>query len=290
MLSVVYPTGSRTIVRTTPATSAVVSWNTTAPEGSIDLAAYCADGALSDWLPYVSFEVGERRSLCGKDAVARIETDIVRAASPITAIEVRSDTVLDMLAVSTPVYGAAPPPIVHAPSLGVRPISQYVEAQPNQSGWCSPAALAMLLDYWTVPASVTGLVRDVYDVTYGGTGNWTFNTAAAAYYGLRATVVHLAGLEHAATFIAAGIPLAISIAWKKGDLPGAPLPASGGHLIVLRGFPSANIAHVNDPAHPEIATMYLAENLDRIWRAHGGIAYAVVPPERMQDVLALANA
>jgi hypothetical protein len=290
MLSVVYPTAPRTIIRTAPATSAVVSWNTRAPAGHIDLAAYCADGALSDWLPYVAFDTGERRSLCGKDAAARIETDIVRTASPVTALEVRSDVALDMLAVSTPVYGSAAPPIVYAPSLDVRPISQYVPEHPNQTGWCSPAAVAMLLAYWGTTASVTDLVSDVYDTAYGGTGNWTFNTAAAARYGLRAAVVHLAGLEHAATFTASGIPLAISIAWKKGELPGAPLPSSAGHLIVLRGFPSANIAHVNDPAHPELATMYLCEDLDRIWRAHGGVAYAVVPPERMQDVLALANA
>jgi hypothetical protein len=289
MLSIVYPTGSRTIVRTGPATSAVVSWNTTAPAGHIDLAIYRADGALSDWLPYAAFDATGRQSLGGHDDVARIDTDIVRANAPITAIEVRCDVPLDMIAVSTQVFGPAPAPLAHSKSLHVRPISQYVAELPQERGWCSPASLAMLFDYWGQPADVTDIARAVHDNAYAGTGNWTFNTALAGQRGLRAAVIHLRGLEHAAAFLAAGIPLAISIAWKEGELPGAPLPSSKGHLIVVRGFPSANIVHVNDPAHPEVGTMYLAESLDSIWRAHGGVAYAIVPPERMADVLALAN-
>jgi hypothetical protein len=241
-------------------------------------------------LPYVAFGPAGRQSLGGHDDVARIDTDIVRANAPITAIEVRCDVALDMIAVSTPVYGTAPAPLVHSKSLNVGPQSQYVAEFPQERGWCSPASLAMLFDYWGQPTDVAAIARAVYDDAYAGTGNWAFNTALAGGRGLRAAVVHLRGLEHAATFLAAGIPLAISIAWRDGELPGAPLPSSKGHLIVVRGFPSANIVHVNDPAHPDIGTMYLAESLDNIWRAHGGVAYAIVPPERMADVLALANA
>jgi hypothetical protein len=289
LLRIAYPTELRTIVRTAPATSAVVSWNTTAPHGRIDLAIYRADGAVSDWLPYAAFDANGRRSLDGGDDVARIQTDIVRSSVPITAIEVRSDARFEMIAVSTPVYGPQPPAITHTQSLNVRPISQYLLTHPQQRGWCSPAAFAMLLDFWGVHVDVAEIAGAVYDDTYAGTGNWTFNTAFAAQCGLRGAVVHLSGVDHAAAFIAAGIPLALSIAWKEGDLPGAPLPASSGHLVVLRGFPSAQIAHVNDPAHTEIATMYLTQKLDTVWRAHGGVAYALVPPERVEQMLALAN-
>lgn len=290
MLRIAYPTGLRTIVRTAPATSAVVSWNAAAPPRRIDLAIYREDGAVSDWLPYSAFGENGRRSLNGSDDVARIHTDIVRSGVPITAIEVRSDVPLDMIAVSTPVYGAPPPPITHTQSLNVRPISQYVPAQHEQRGWCSPASLAMLLDFWGKPVDLADIARAVYDDEYSGAGNWAFNTAVAAQYGLRGAVLHLSGIEHAAMFLAAGIPLAASIAWKDGDLPGAPLTASSGHIVVLRGFPSSQIAQVNDPAHTEVATMYLAQKLDSVWRAHGGIAYAIVPPERVDELLALANA
>ena len=32
------------------------------------------------------------------------------------------------------------------------------------------------------------------------------------------------------------MPVVMSIAWKKGELTGAPIPSSSGHLIVLAGF------------------------------------------------------
>jgi len=86
MLTHAVPSGTRTIVRIQPATSAVVSWNTRAVNGHIDLAVYRADGALSTWLPYVQFGRSGRRSLGGGDGVAKIATDIVQAASPIVAI------------------------------------------------------------------------------------------------------------------------------------------------------------------------------------------------------------
>jgi hypothetical protein len=289
VLRIAYPDGLRTIVRTAPSTSAVVSWNTTEPAGRIDLAVYREDGGLSEWLEYAVFGNWGRRSLNGKDDVARIETDVVRADAPITAIEVRSSVPLEMIAVSTPVDPVTRPAIVPQAPLDVRPLSQYVDEHAHEISWCSPASLAMLLDYWEKPATVADVARAVYDETYAGTGNWAFNVAYAGTRGLRAAVVHLGGLDHAATFVQAGIPLALSFAWKNGELPGAPLGASPGHLAVLRGFPSERLVRVNDPAQPGVVTTYSSEKFDAVWRAHGGVAYAIVPPDRTAELLALAN-
>lgn len=283
------PTAERTLLRVAPARAAVVSWNTQARAGRIDLAIYRADGHVSTWLPYVEFDAERRRSLCGADDVARIATDIVRADESIVAIEVRSDVVLDAIAVSTPVHDRRGTRAQPAAALDVPPLSQFLPQHPRERGWCSAAALAMILGYYGQPCDVPEVARRVYDDAYGGTGNWAFNAAFAGSLGLRAAVVHLADLDHAGAFIAAGIPLALSYSWHGEELPGAPLDHSAGHLAVLRGFTRHGHPQVNDPAHADVATIYDRQALERVWREHGGIAYAVVRRERADELLRLAN-
>ncbi|GAC1419986.1 MAG: peptidase C39 family protein [Candidatus Velthaea sp.] len=289
MLSLVEPTGGRTIVRTAPVKRAVVVWNTRAVAGRIDLAVYRADGQVSGWLPYVEFAPGTRRSLCGADEVARITTDIVQSEVPIVAIEVRTDAALDAIAISTPLQNPARLWMPAIATLEVPALSQYVADRPTERGWCSPTTLAMLLAFWGSPRPLADVVRSVYDEAYGGTGNWAFNMAYASSLGYRATVVHLEGLAHASQFVAAGVPLALSYSWNGNELPGAPLDHSDGHLAVLRGFTRHGHPQLNDPAQPDILTTYDRSALERVWRAHGGVAYAVVPHERTPDLLQLAN-
>lgn len=289
MLTLVTPTANRTIVRVQPTTSAVVAWNTRAESGRIDLAIYRADGQMSGWLPYVAFSPTGRRSLCGGDDVARIATDIVEAPVPISAVEVRSDAPLDAIAISTPVHHRTSEPATVRTALEVPAFSQYLVAHPRERGWCSPASLAMLLAYWGKPHDIAEMVPAVYDERYGGTGNWTFNLAYASRFGLRAVLTHLAGLDHAAGFIAAGIPLALSFSWSNGELPGAPLDHSDGHLAVLRGFTRNGHPQFNDPAHADIATTYDRNALERVWQAHGGAAFATAPLERSDELVRLAN-
>ncbi len=290
MLTIVRAQAERTIVRVAPATQAVVAWNTRAPEATIDLTIYRADGQVSTWLPYAAFSATGRRSFSGADDVARIATDVVETDVPILAIEVRSSAPLETIAISTPVPPATNGRVFEPLHLDVPPLSQYDPGQPDMRGWCSPTSLAMLLAYWGKPQPLDAIVGAVYDEQYGGTGNWAFNVAFAGSLGLRAAVVHLAGLDHAARFVAAGIPLALSYAWNADELPGAPLDHSGGHLAVLRGFTRHGHPQMNDPAQEPLVTTYDKIALDRVWRAHGGVAYAIVPPEREAELLHLANA
>ena len=289
MLTITEPIASRTIVRVPAAKTAVVSWNTRAESGKIDLTVYRIDGKVSTWLPYVTFSRSERSSLCGADDVARIATDVVESTVPIAAIEVRSDAALDAIAISTPVHRRASEPATVRTSLDVPALSQYLATHPEERGWCSPTSLAMLLAYWGKPHDIPEIVRAVYDRRYLGTGNWAFNLAYAGRLGLRAVLVHLAGLDHAAGFIAAGIPLALSFSWGSGDLPGAPLDHSGGHLAVLRGFTSQGHPQFNDPAQADIRATYDRKALERVWQAHGGAAFAAVPFERSAELVRIAN-
>src|SRR5215212_8200316 len=58
--------------------------------------------------------------------------------------------------------------------------------------WCSPTSLSMVMAYWanktgmrSLDQGVPTVARGTYDYVYRGNGNWPFNTAYAASYGLK---------------------------------------------------------------------------------------------------------
>jgi hypothetical protein len=281
--------GRDALLRVPPAARALVSWNTAAPAGALSLTAHRTDATTSVPLPYVRWSPGERRSLGGADPATRIEVDIVRSDVPLAAIGVASSVELDAIAVSVPpphdVRSLGP---TRAATLDVPALSQYVAAYPDQRGWCSATALAMLLRFHGVTVDVPTVAQAVYDASYEGTGNWSFNVAYAGALGLRGVVAYLRGIEHAAAFIDAGLPIAISISWTSGQLSGAPLEHSDGHLLVVRGVDDEYVA-VNDPAHPSVATRYPRAALDEVFAAAGGVAYLIAPRSRTAELVALAN-
>lgn len=275
-----------------PAREVVVSWNTPAPRGTLDLRVTRADGRRSGWLPYVEWDERRRRSLSGSDEVATIDLDVVRVPQGASAIDVRASVVLEALAVATP-SAAAPAGVVAAHgavALDVPERSQYPIAHPDERGWCSPAALAMLLAFQGRLFGVAAVAESVRDAAYGGTGNWTFNVAFAGSLGLRGVVAYLTGLGQAERFVAARIPLALSISWREGELPGAALDHSDGHFVVLRGFNDDGDPLLNDPAQPQVGIRYPRAAFERAWIEHGGVAYLVAPAGRSAELERLASA
>jgi hypothetical protein len=156
--------------------------------------------------------------------------------------------------------------------------------------WCSPTSTTMLLGYWdrklgrhdlaeTVPAAA----EHVYDEVYRGTGNWSFNTAYAAAQGggaLHGAVVRLDAFSQVERFIAAGIPVSISIAYLPGTLTGSAAYGSEGHLIVVKGFTAQGDVVCNDPAFPsdeKVGVTYKRDELWQAWRHSAGAAYVLWP-------------
>lgn len=155
--------------------------------------------------------------------------------------------------------------------------------------WCSPTSVSMLLAYWAkklsrpdLLVSVPAAARGAYDWTYGGAGNWPFNIAyATAFPGMDGYVARLGSLDETEHFIADGVPLALSIAFAPGGLPGAPIDSTNGHLIVLRGFTMSGDPIANDPAAPDASTVrrvYPRAALGQAWLfGSGGTAYVLYP-------------
>ena len=167
-------------------------------------------------------------------------------------------------------------------------IPQYSQmVYPNGgSVWCSPTSTSMVLAYFDrytgdCEPRVRAAVDGVYDWIYDGHGNWPFNTAYAATKGYEGYVARLTSLAKAEEYVAAGIPIILSIAWNKGELTNSDVDSTNGHLVVLVGFDSLGNPIINDPASPANETVrrtYLRSQFEPLWlQASGGTAYLIYP-------------
>ena len=153
--------------------------------------------------------------------------------------------------------------------------------------WCSPTSTSMVLGYLNHDTGaceprVRAAVSGVYDWIYDGHGNWPFNTAYAATQGYEAYVARFTSLERAEEFVAAGIPVVMSIAWGKKELTGASVTSTAGHLLVLVGFDADGNPIINDPAaatDADVTRTYLRSEFEPLWlTSSGGTVYLIYPP------------
>jgi hypothetical protein len=156
--------------------------------------------------------------------------------------------------------------------------SQFVEKK-DPGEICSPTSLSMVLEFHGVKRETAEVCRGVYDHAQKIYGNWPLNTAYAhRATGREAYVARAGGLEEVEEEIAAGRPVILSHLWKAGDLDGAPLPSSNGHLIVVAGFTAGGDVVVNDPAgkEGEVRRVYKRRQLYATFLERGsGILYLV---------------
>ncbi len=171
---------------------------------------------------------------------------------------------------------------------------QYPQYDNGGEAWCSPTSTSMVLGYYdSLPGAksyrwvpdgyqdpwVAYAARMTYDYKYDGTGNWPFNTAYAAPRVGKAFVTRLRSLREAEKFIAAGIPLIASITFGSGQLTGAPISSTNGHLLVIVGFTEDGDVVVNDPAGRDSSAVrrtYDRAQFERAWLPRsGGLVYVI---------------
>jgi hypothetical protein len=175
---------------------------------------------------------------------------------------------------------------------------EYPDFDGGGEAWCSPTSTEMVVEYWGdkpsasdlsgIPyadASVDYAAMHTFDWHYSGAGNWPFNIGYAGSFGLEGEVVQLRSLTEAEQFIKHGMPLVVSVAFKKNELDNAGY-STNGHLMVIRGFTPSGDVIVNDPASRLIASDAAVENVfDRqqfadVWlptSRSGGVAYVIHP-------------
>jgi hypothetical protein len=264
----------------------------------------------------------QRTSTNGQsDALGRVATDTLlardaaftsyvlrvrleRASTDDTSPGLRSlgAEVSDFISTSLP---TSQPLSTDAVELPVPPLSQEIHARqyPQWGGggeaWCSPTSTEMVVEFWGrgpsaddlawvdagfADPSVDFAARSTYDAAYRGTGNWPFNAAYAARFGLDSFVTQLRSLAEAERFVRAGIPLVASIASRPGELDGFLFSGgTNGHLVVISGFDATGNPIVNDPAawsDTAVRRVYDRAQFERVWlRGSGGTVYVIHPSE-----------
>ncbi len=259
--------------------SGVISWNTFAPEGKLRFRLMRAGAPASNWYDYAEWHPSGRKSFSAasdREGI-RVDTDIIQADQPFDGIELLAEDVdFNLLAFAAPVRTTPSLPYAReALILDVPAYSQFVVD--GVRTWCSPTSLAMVNSYHGVGGTVEDTARAVMDRAYNGTGNWSFNVAYSGSLGLRAVVAHLANLDHAQRLIERNLPVVLSYSWRDGELPGAPLEHSEGHLVVLCGFTSSGDCAVNDPAAPGVRVVYPRSAIEALWQRNNGVAYVIAP-------------
>lgn len=257
------------------------------------------DGAWTPWLPLGVYGPGEGLPRSERSSPARgvrVATDLVCSARPATAAEVllelrgRSPRRPQVRALTACRWLRGPPPLrLPRPSpawgrelRGVPRRSQRVEDAAIASRICSPTSLAMVLAFHDHVLPTGAVARAVYDHGADIYGNWAFNVAYAASLGLRAAAVHCDGFDDIEREVLAGRPVVISHRYRAGELRGAPVDATDGHLIVVVGFTEEGDVIVHDPAAPpdSVRRIYAREELRRTWLERGeGIAYFIAPAQ-----------
>jgi len=176
---------------------------------------------------------------------------------------------------------------------------EYPEFDGGGEAWCSPTSTSMVVAYWgrgparTDYAYVYGdypnvvdpwidyAARYTFDYHYNGAGNWPFNTAYAAHFGLESEVTQLHSLAEAEQFVKAGIPLVASIAFQPNKLDGFLFRGTDGHLLVIGGFTAGGDVISYDPASSSDSTVrhvYSRSQFEKAWMAAtGGIVYVIHP-------------
>ena len=283
----------------------VVSWNADCPAGTgliIEARVWMKDRAtrfyqLGKWSP--DGQLQPRESVPGqKDPDAEVQTDTLVLAHPAQRFQLRLRSVgkdalgsprLRFLGAALADTTARPSPLPANRAawrtwLAVPERSQ-LDYPGGETAWCSPTSTSMILGFWAarlnraeIDQSVPAVVKGVLDPRWPGTGNWPFNTAfAGALPGMRGYVARLTDVSELEDWIAAGVPVAVSVSYDQ--LRGRTARSPGdGHLVVCVGFTEQGDPIVNDPGtRHQIRRTFHREHLITAWRASHNTVYLIYP-------------
>ncbi|MEO6456705.1 MAG: peptidase C39 family protein, partial [Chloroflexia bacterium] len=293
-------------------TEGIASWNTDTPDGTwVETQLRVQVGERwTEWYSMgvwaASCSIMERHSVGEQDdSDAAISTDtlVLKDGLEATAFQVKMRLFTTDHKVSPQVRGAtvaiSTTPVVPAElqpgnprlwgkRLNVPQCSQMVYPD-GGNVWCSAVSVSMVLAYWAgdhdspCEQRVRATVEGVYDWLYDGHGNWPFNTAYAALHNLEGYVARFTSLAQVEPWIERGVPVIISYAWDKGELDGAAVASSDGHLGVLVGFDAEGNPVVNDPAaktDDTVQRIYNRAQLETLWLQHSGGTVYIISDER----------
>jgi hypothetical protein len=168
-------------------------------------------------------------------------------------------------------------PVAGPVALRVPALSQLAEGGALGSRVCSPTSVAMVLGYWNAAERVSVLAAEMFHPALDLFGVWPAAIRAAARRGVVGYLLRFPDWASAAWCLARGVPIVASVRYASGELPGAAIASTPGHLLVLTGYED-DVVLVNDPAAPNAATVprrYPLADLARIWLTRTGVGYVL---------------
>ncbi|HED66168.1 MAG TPA: peptidase C39 family protein [Planctomycetes bacterium] len=303
------------VVATRPFDRALVSWNVDLAPGAgyeVELRVRPDGESWSPWFFLDAYGTvpeetrGARRS---ESSAGRVDVDEFFAARPERAAQVRfrlhgparvRRVSLSLRETGERFADAAQPRVLLAPStafalapLVVPALSQFDAAPEIAPRLCTPTSLAMVLRGAGIETDPETVARRTFDPLHDLYGNWPRAIQTAYGFGLEGRAAHLSGLGDLVPWLAGGHPVICSIAFAEGELPGAPIASTDGHLLVVRGFTAAGDVLVADPAAPDASKVlgtYPRAEFERAWLGHGGVALLFGEPVLPEPVKTLPSA
>lgn len=153
-------------------------------------------------------------------------------------------------------------------------LSQTTLHESIRGGACSPTCVAMVVRSRVFGASHEAVAATAAHWPSRMLGVWPQNLWAAARHGIIGGIELLHKWEPICTALEAGSPVVASIRFEAGELAGAPLARTSGHLVVLRGIRGSRVL-AHDPAAPagSVERSYDAVEFANAWLKHRGAAY-----------------
>jgi hypothetical protein len=270
-----------------PSLSALTS---AAPAFRFELAVKTAAG----WSPWAAAETIGEASFpplpAALDAL-RCDVDVFLTAAPAERVRVRlrvtaaaAETMttapwlvaLSAAARSLPADSTA----AGAARLEVPVLSQMEEPAAVRARVCSPTCVTMVLKYWSVETEVASVARAMFHPRLDMYGVWPSAIRVAGTRGIAGYLLRVPEWASAAWCLDRGMPLIVSVRYAAGELTGAAIEKTDGHLLVLTGYDGATVI-VNDPAaatRREVERRYRRDELERVWLERTGVAYVLFRP------------
>jgi Peptidase_C39 like family len=249
-----------------------------------------ADGEWSAWAASATIGAADFASLPSAVAPLTCDVDVFRAAPAVHAVRLRvrvraTDTARWLIGLSA--ADDAPADLrlsAGAPArLNVPALSQLEADATLGARICSPTSVAMVLGYWRRSVTPSAIAAEVFHPELDIYGVWPAAIRAAAARGLAGYLLRFPDWATARWCLERGIPIVASVRYAAGELSGAAVAATTGHLLVLVGIDGDTVL-VNDPAAPtagSVSRRYRADELGRAWLARGGVGYVLFDPARV---------
>jgi hypothetical protein len=242
------------------------------------------DGAWSPWVGTVTLGAAYFQALPSAAGPLAADIDEVMSSRPLEAVRLRircrgpmPDTWLASLSVAAELHVDPGVPPGSGTAISVPALSQLGEDPAIALRVCSPTSVAMVLQYWGRPATAAAVAADVFHAGTDRYGIWPAAIRAAAARGVAGYLLRFPDWTSAAWCLSRRLPIIASVKYEAGELRGAPIDATTGHLIVLTGYENG-VVLANDPAATTVDAVprrYRREDLTRAWLERRGIGYVL---------------